>query len=146
MKYSRSDITQLVQLAFKGIRNDAALQQELSLTEQDIQQREATLLSSDVLDALEILFNAVYPQGEPLSKKELLFQTAEKYSLETLQLSTRAYNILTRCEVRTVADLLSISEKRLKKIRGLGATSQGFGEIKEKMNQFIQDFYAGRIQ
>ena len=51
--------------------------------------------------------------------------------LEDLELSVRSYNCLMRADIKTVSDLLAISEPELMKIRNMGKTS--VKEIKDKL-------------
>lgn len=53
--------------------------------------------------------------------------------IEELGLSVRAFNALAKSGIRTVGDLSLKTEKRIKKIRGLGEKS--FREIVEKMEE-----------
>lgn len=149
MKYDRTDILQLIKLAFQGIEADEALQRELELSAGEISRSKAALVSPDALQGLEILFNAIYPRGR--EEESPLMKAAQNYPLEYLNLSPRAYNALRTRGGRigtftTVADLLKPSEYQLSRIPGLGQNSKSLQEIKNKRQQFIVDFHAGTLK
>lgn len=138
MKYTRGDIRQIVDLAFRGAMQDEKLQRELGLDHYKIEEKRALLESPEVLRGLDILFNAIYPR---LDEENLLFQTADKYPLEYLDLSSRSFAALTRSGVRTVADLLRMTEDELCRVRSVGKKSAA--EIRERRDQFIENFENG---
>ncbi|MCD8129793.1 MAG: hypothetical protein LUE16_00695 [Lachnospiraceae bacterium] len=152
MKYDQQDIIRIIDLAFKGCQADSALQSELRITSaEDIERLHALLKEPDTLSALEILFNGIYPQPPQgnISSSPLL-QAADKYPLEYLCLSARTMGALTKLtaygELRTVADLLKLSDGQLTRIRGIGANSKSMEEIRSKRMKFIQDYNDGLIR
>ena len=148
MKYNRTDLIKLIDMAWKGIQADDGLKEELFLSEGEITKRMQILRQPDVLGGLEILFNSIYPRIK--TEENLLLQVAENYPLEFLNLSARPYNILSKTEqfgpIRTVADLLRLSEYQISKIRGIGRNSKNMEEIKNKRIKFISDFDKGMIK
>ena len=136
MKYTRKDIEKIVDLAFRGAARDETLKRELNLNNYRIKQRKILFQRTDVLQGLEILFNAIYPQ---LDKKDPpAMHAAERIPLETLGLSTRCYTALFRNGVCTVADLLRLTEDDIRRARGVGAKCAA--EIREKREAFIEEF------
>ena len=144
MKYSRAEIIQLIQMAFRGAEADRALKREMNITSSELAQSCALLMCPDVLSGLEILFNAVYPRAEELPT---LLQVAEKYALEYLELSARPYPVLTkRGRLRNVADLLRLSDYQISSLRGIGPNSKSLEEIRRKRQKFINDYNNGLIR
>ena len=149
VKYTKADITQLVILAFKGVRYNEVLQQKLSVTDEEISHGEEILLSAEGLAALTVLFNAIYPSS-PQQEQGSLICTAEKYPLEYLRLSIRPYKALRQSKyfskiMPTVADLLLLTDEQIVSIRGVGKHSRAYIEIRERKLKFIEDFNAGLI-
>lgn len=148
MKYSREEIRTIIGLAFKGAHSDLALLNELRLSHTDLIKMEQLFQHEDVLLGLEVIFNGIIPQTP--SEPNPLLAAAARYPIEYLQLSARPYSFLTRSErygkIRTVADLLRLSDKELNSIRGISLYSKSFEEIKEKRERFVDAFNAGRIK
>lgn len=148
MKYSREEIQTIIGLAFKGAQSDPALLNELQLAPTELRKIERLFQREDVLLGLEVIFNGIFPQCP--AAPDPLFETAARYPIEYLGLSARPYSFLVRSErfgrIRTVADLLHLSDKDLINIRGINPYSKSFQEIKDKRDKFIEDFNAGRIK
>jgi DNA-directed RNA polymerase subunit alpha len=53
------------------------------------------------------------------------------FSIEELNLSARTANALVNNDIRTVHDLVSLSEQELRELKGFG--SKAFEEVKEKL-------------
>ena len=151
MKYSREEIARLIELAFKGAAVDNQLQAELGLTEVDIARKKKLLTEESVMGGLEILFNAIYPRmQEEVDPDPPILQTARNYPLEYLEISGRPRLALSWCErfgkIRTVADLLRLSEHEISQIRGIGVNSKSMEEIRAKRSKFIEDYNSGLIK
>lgn len=148
MKYNRQEIQAIIDLAFKGVRSDQALSDELRVSHIDLTKIERLFRREEVLLGLEVIFNGIFPQRPPESNP--LIETAERYPIEHLGLSARPYSFLIRSErygkIRTVADLLRLSDSDINKIRGITAYSKSFQEVKEKREKFVEDFNAGKIK
>ncbi len=152
MKYHQQEIIQIIDLAFQGCRANKALQSELHMTDRDqINRLQSLLKEPDTLLALEILFNGIYPQCQTVEiSSSPLLQAADKYPLEYLGLSARTRGALSKLtaygELRTVADLLRLSDGQISRIRGIGANSKSMEEIRSKRMKFIQDYNDGLIR
>ena len=148
VKYSQEEIKTIIDLAFKGARSDPALLDELQLSHTELTQMEQLFRREDVLLGLEVVFNGIHPQKP--SETNPLFEAADRYPIEYLDLSARAYTFLIRSDrygrIRTVADLLRLSDADLSKIRGLTPYSKSFQEVKCKREKFVEDFNAGKIK
>ena len=140
MKYTRGDIEKIVDLAFRGAIQDEKLQRELGLDYYKIEEKRALIESPEVMRCLDILFNSIYPR---VDEENLLLQTAEKYPLEYLELSSRSLAALTRGGLHTVADLLRMTENELSRVRSIGVKSHM--EIRRQQEQFIEKFKNGSL-
>ncbi len=148
MKYSREEIKTIVDLAFTGTRANPVLLDELELSWAELDQIQLIFRREEVLRGLDVIFNGILPQ-KPLEPNPL-FEAAERYPIEYLDLSARCHSFLTRpdcySKIRTVADLLRLSDADLNKKRGLTPNSKSFQEVKFKREKFVEDFNAGKIK
>lgn len=71
---------------------------------------------------------------EAVERKEAIPESALEMTLEDLELSSRALNCLKNVGIKTVADLLSYSEKKLIKLKNFG--SKSLSEVKEKLAEY----------
>ncbi len=109
---------------------------------------EEILVQPETAFGVMVLFQALSAAMIPV--KRSLQQTAENYPLEYLELSARPYTSLVKSTqfgaIRTVADLLRISDSQISRIRGIGPNSKGLEEIRRKRLKFVQAFHDGLIK
>ncbi|MBS4750342.1 hypothetical protein KG091_04545 [Carnobacteriaceae bacterium zg-ZUI78] len=65
--------------------------------------------------------------------KSIIERPLEEILIDELDLSVRSHNCLLRAKVKTIQDLLNMSEKELKSVRYLGR--QSFDEILQKLHE-----------
>ncbi|MCD7744232.1 MAG: hypothetical protein LUC95_11890 [Lachnospiraceae bacterium] len=143
MTYMKEDIIRLIDQAFTDYAANEIFQHELPLTDpSDAERLQGLLKNPDTLQALLILFNAsVFSSTGKTSSSLPLLQTADQYPLSYLSLSSRTTNALSHCQgLRTVGDLLRMTDADITHIRGIGSGSRAMEEIRISRMKFIRDF------
>lgn len=147
MKQNKKEPLLFVCTAHTVLLNNESRKKEFGLTEDEEKRLEELLSQPETAHGIMVLHQAL---NAALSPARSLQQTAENYPLEYLGLSARPYTCLAKSllfgEIRTVADLLRLSEAQISRIRGIGPNSKGLEEIKRKRLKFVQDFHAGLIK
>ncbi len=143
MTYMEEDIIRLIDQAFTEYAANEVFQHELPLTDpSDAERLQGLLKNPDTLRALLILFNASALSGADSAGPALpLLQTADQYPLSCLVLSNRTANALSHSpKLRTVGDLLRMTDADIAHIRGIGPASRAMEEIRIARMKFIRDF------
>ncbi len=148
MKRKKKELLLFVCTVYTVLLKNESRKQELGLTEAEEKRLAELLAQPETARGIMVLYQAMSAALSPA--KRSLQQTAENYPLEYLGLSARPYACLAKSllygEIRTVADLLRLSEAQISRIRGIGPNSKSQEEIKRKRLKFVQDYHAGLIR
>lgn len=148
MKRNKKELLLFVCTACTILLKNESRKQELGLTDAQAERLEEILTQPETARGIMVLFKALY--AELLPAKRSLQQAAENYPLEYLGLSARPYASLAKSmqfgAIRTVADLLRLSDSQISRIRGIGPNSKGLEEIRRKRLKFVQAFHDGLIK
>jgi DNA-directed RNA polymerase subunit alpha len=100
-----------------------------TITPQDAIGQAAKIL----LDHFSIVAGNSAPSAVAPVKSERADTTASKIMVEEINLSPRTTNALLNNDIKTVKDLLRLTDQELRDLKGFGA--KAYDEVKEKINE-----------
>lgn len=84
-----------------------------------------------LVDHFQVVAGVVAPDAAPLGVEDRTESSASKINVEEINLSPRTTNALINNDVKTVKDLLRLSDSELRELKGFG--SKAYDEVKEKI-------------
>jgi DNA-directed RNA polymerase subunit alpha len=84
-----------------------------------------------LVDHFQVVAGVVAPDASPAGVEDRTESSAAKINVEEINLSPRTTNALINNDVKTVKDLLRLSDSELRELKGFG--SKAYDEVKEKI-------------